>query len=120
MRRASRRPSSGFVRTLDLPLDQAAEAYAKVGIAVADAFISCWRTKFRENLLRPVTYVRRVIDPDWTPLLITPPFPEYIPGHSIQSAAAAAVLTDLLGQVAFVDHTHDARGPAARRFTSFG
>ena len=107
------------MRALDLPLDQAAEAYAKVGIAVADAFISCWRTKFRENLLRPVTYVRSVIDPDWTPLLITPPFPEYTSGHSVQSAAAAAVLTDLLGPVSFTDRTHESRGLPARSFASF-
>ena len=77
-----------MVRALDLSLDSAAEAYAKVGIAVADAFISCWSTKYRFNLLRPVTYVRRLIDPSWTPLLITPPFPEYTSGHSVQSAAA--------------------------------
>jgi hypothetical protein len=107
------------IRALDLPLDRAAEAYAKVGIAVADAFISCWRTKFRENLLRPVTYVRSVIDPDWTPLLITPPFPEYTSGHSVQSAAAAAVLTDLLGPVSFTDRTHESRGLPARSFASF-
>ena len=106
-------------RGLDLTLDRAAEAYAKVGIAVADAFISCWWTKYRDNLLRPVTYIREVIDPGWTPLLVTPPFPEYTSGHSVQSAAAANVLTGLFGQLAFTDHTHDARGLPARSFSSF-
>jgi hypothetical protein len=52
-----------LVRALALPLASAAEAYAKVGIAVADAFISCWSTKYRYDLLRPVTYVGRLIDP---------------------------------------------------------
>ena len=66
-------------------------------IAVSDAFIACWRTKFRYNLLRPVTYIQRVIDPAWMPLLTTPPFPEYTSGHSVQSMAAAEVLTDLFG-----------------------
>jgi hypothetical protein len=47
---------------LELSLAGAAEAYAKVGIAVADAFIACWSTKYRDNLLRPVTYIRDVID----------------------------------------------------------
>jgi hypothetical protein len=97
----------------------AAEAYAKVGIAVADAFISCWSTKFRYNLLRPVTYIRGVIDPAWGSLLVTPPFPEYTSGHSVQSAASAQVLTDLFGTVAFTDHTHDDRGLAPRSFGSF-
>ena len=106
-------------RELILTLDRAAEAYAKVGIAVADAFISCWRTKYQYNLLRPVTYIRRVIDPSWTPLLVTPPFPEYTSGHSVQSAAAAQVLTGLFGELAFSDHTHDARGLPSRSFRSF-
>jgi hypothetical protein len=106
-------------RALDLTLDRAAEAYAKVGIAVADTFISCWRTKYQYNLLRPVTYIRSVIDPSWTPLLTTPPFPEYTSGHSVQTAAAAHVLTTLFGQLAFTDHTHDERGLPARSFSSF-
>jgi hypothetical protein len=106
-------------RELNLTLDRAAEAYAKVGIAVVDAFISCWRTKYNYNLLRPVTYIRNVIDPNWTSLLITPPFPEYSSGHSVQTAAAAQVLTSLFGQLAFTDHTHDARGLPPRSFNSF-
>jgi hypothetical protein len=106
-------------RALDLSLDRAAEAYAKVGIAVADAFISCWRTKYRYNVLRPVTYIRSLIDPTWTPPLVTPPFPEYTSGHSVQSAAAAQVLTDLFGDLAFTDHTHDARRLPPRSFRSF-
>jgi hypothetical protein len=110
---------SQVTRMLDLSLARAAEAYAKVGIAVADAFIACWNTKYRDNLLRPVTYIRNVIDPAWTPLLVTPPFPEYTSGHSVQSAAAAQVLTDLLGDVAFVDRTHERRGLPARSFQSF-
>ena len=60
---------------------------------MADAFIACWNAKFEYDLLRPVTYIKRVIDPKWEPLLITPPFPEYPSGHSTQSGAAAAVLT---------------------------
>jgi hypothetical protein len=106
-------------RELSLTLDRAAEAYAKVGIAVADAFISCWGTKYNYNLLRPVTYIRSVIDPNWTSLLVTPPFPEYTSGHSVQTAAAAQVLTSLFGQLAFTDHTHDARGLPPRSFSSF-
>lgn len=104
---------------LELTLDRTAEAYAKVGIAVADSFVSCWHTKFRDVLLRPVTYIQRLIDEDWLPIIVTPPFPEYTSGHSVQSAASATVLTDLLGEVAFTDHTHDRRGFPPRSFSSF-
>lgn len=106
-------------RTLDLSLAAAAEAYAKVGIAVADAFIGCWSTKYVHSLLRPVSYIRNLIDSGWTPLLATPPFPEYTSGHSVQSGAAAQVLTNLFGEVAFVDRTHESRGLPARSFSSF-
>ncbi len=97
----------------------AAETYAKVGMAVADAFISCWFTKYHYNLLRPITYVHRVIDADWAIPLNTPPFPEYTSGHSVQSGASAQVLTDLFGDLAFTDHTHDELGFAPRSFDSF-
>ncbi len=105
----------------DATLAEAAEAYVKVGIAVCDAFITCWYTKYVYNLLRPISYIQRYIDPGWgDPLPVgTPPFPEYTSGHSVQSAAAATVLTALFGDVAFTDHTHDALGLAPRSFGSF-
>jgi hypothetical protein len=106
-----------------LSLMAAAEAYARVGIAIADAFIASWHTKYVYNLVRPVTYIRDVIDPAWAPFLVTPPFPEYTSGHSVQSGAAATVLTDLFGEVAFTDTTHADHGLepalAPRTFPSF-
>lgn len=103
----------------ETPLDIAAEAYAKVGLAIADSFVCCWKTKYQFNLLRPVTYIRTLIDPTWTPLIYTPPFPEYTSGHSVQSAAAAVALTDVLGNVAFEDRTHAVLGLPSRNFRSF-
>jgi hypothetical protein len=100
-------------------LDVAAEGYARVGMAVADAFISCWWSKYRYNLVRPITYVHDVIDPDWTLPLNTPPFPEYTSGHSVQSGAMAEVMTALFGDLAFTDATHVDRGFAPRSFDSF-
>jgi hypothetical protein len=108
------------LRTEDASLAAAAETYAKVGIAVCDAFVACWHQKYVYNLLRPVTYIQRLINSSWSPLLTTPPFPEYPSGHSVQSGAAFQVLTDLFGQeYAFVDHTHDGRGLQPRSFGSF-
>jgi hypothetical protein len=114
-----------LARADELDLMTAAEAYAKVGLAVADAFIVCWRAKYEVNLLRPITYLQRHVDPSWgsasRPLPVTtPPFPEYPSGHSVQSAAAAEVLADLFGpDRRFTDHTHDRLGFAPRSFTSF-
>jgi hypothetical protein len=108
------------LREQDANLAAAAEAYARVGMAVCDAFVACWFQKYAYNLLRPVTYINRLIDPDWLPLLVTPPFPEYPSGHSVQSGAGFQVLTDLFGEgYAFVDRTHERRGLAPRSFASF-
>jgi len=97
-----------------------ADVLARLGIAVNDAFIGCWRSKFQYDLIRPVTYIRAHIDPKFEPPLITPPFPEYPSGHSVQSGAAAEVLTALFGDnFAFDDPTHEDDGLAARHFTSF-
>jgi hypothetical protein len=104
----------------DAGLEESADVMARLGIAQADAFIANWEAKYRHDLLRPVTYIRRVIDKTWEPLLITPPFPEYPSGHSTQSGAAAAVLTKLFGpDVAFVDGTHIDDGLPERAFSSF-
>jgi hypothetical protein len=101
----------------------AAEAYARVGIAVADAFISCWELKFTDNLLRPITYIQDpagpIADAGWASYIGTPPFPEFSSGHSTQSGAAAGVLTDLFGPLAFTDTTHEGIGFAARSFANF-
>jgi hypothetical protein len=106
-------------------LGLAAEAYAKLGIAVADAFITCWYTKYVYHMPRPITYIQRVIDVSWnaqaiTDPVTTPPFPEYTSGHSVQSSAAALVLTDIFGEsYTFTDHTNDYLGFAPRNFGSF-
>lgn len=99
-------------------IDRAAEAYARTGIAVNDAFINCWFTKFSYHLLRPITYIRKLFDPGWTGAVGTPPFAEYTSGHSTQSGATAAILTDMLGPIAFTDTTHVEIGLAPRSFTS--
>jgi PAP2 superfamily len=103
-----------------LPVEVISAALAKLGVAQADAFISCWSTKFKYNLLRPVTYIKRHIDKAWEPLLITPPFPEYTSGHSCQSGAASTVLTAVFGEdFAFDDATHEDEGLPVRSFPSF-
>ena len=97
----------------------AAEAYARAGIADADAVTALWWVKYHYSLIRPVTYIRRVIDPTWTPLLSTPPFPEYVSAHSGQSAAVMSILETLFGgHTPFVDHAHDVDQFVPRSFGS--
>ena len=95
-------------------------AYTKTSIALADAFISCWDEKYRSNLIRPETLINKYIDEDWTPLLQTPPFPEYTSGHSVVSGAAAEALTAIFGDnFAFDDTTEIPYGLPVRSYKSF-
>jgi hypothetical protein len=97
-----------------------AEAYVRVAISLIDGFISCWDEKYRSKVIRPETYINQYIDENWTPLLQTPPFPEYTSGHSVISSSAAVALTDLFGDnFAFTDSTELEFGLTARSFKSF-
>ncbi len=99
---------------------QTTAVYTQVAIALADAFISCWDEKYRSSLIRPETVINTHLDEDWTPLLQTPPFPEYTSGHSVISRAAAITLTDIYGDnFAFIDSTEVEYGLPPRTFTSF-
>lgn len=96
------------------------EAYVKVACALADAFIVCWDAKYAYNLIRPESYINKYIDPEWRPLIQTPPFPEHPSGHSTISAAAAEALSNLYGEnFAFSDSTEMEFGIPPRHFKSF-
>lgn len=96
------------------------ETYVKVACALADGFIACWNAKYRYNLIRPESYINKYMDPDWRPLIQTPPFPEHPSGHSTISGAAAAALTSMYGEnFAFSDSTEMEFGIPPRTFKSF-
>ncbi|MEJ2113953.1 MAG: vanadium-dependent haloperoxidase [Flavobacteriaceae bacterium] len=95
-------------------------AYTKTSIALMDGFISCWDEKYRSNLIRPETLINQYIDEDWTPVLQTPPFPEYTSGHSVVSGAASTALTSIFGDdFSFNDDTELPYGLPIRSFNSF-
>jgi hypothetical protein len=96
-----------------------AKAYALTSCAIFDGFISCWEEKYRSRTVRPITVIRENIEPEWNSLLQTPPFPEYISGHSTITAAAAAVLTYQFGEnIAFLDTTEKEYLGLERSFNS--
>lgn len=109
---ATKKSNSDFEKTVF--------AYTKTSIAIVDGFISCWDEKYRSNLIRPETLINKYIDNTWTPLLQTPPFPEYTSGHSVVSGAASEVLTNIFwDDFAFEDTTEIPYGLPVRNFTSF-
>ena len=110
-------------------LGQNARLFALLNIALADAGIVAWDAKYAYNFCRPITAIRNAAnngnpdtaaDPNWTPLIVTPPFPSYTSGHSTFSAAAAAVLAGFFGtdKITFTSASENPNA-APRTFSSF-
>lgn len=106
-------------------LEKAIIVFAKIGMALNDAGVSCWFSKYYYNVERPVSFIRREIDPNWDVwyLNFTPGFPAYPSGHSTFGAAGAEVLTAEFGpSFAMTDKCHLGRSEfksTPRSFNSF-
>ncbi len=74
-------------------LEENARLFALLNIAMADAAICAWDAKYTFDFWRPVTAIA-FVEPElnWMSFIVTPPFPDYVSGHSTFSAAAATVL----------------------------
>ena len=121
------------MKQVNAKLDVAIYTNAKVGLALNDAAVSCWFSKYAYNVERPESYIKRTIDATWEPILyhpqtgdkgITPAFPAYPSGHSTMGGAAAEVLSDIFGySFAMTDRCHEGRndfeGSTPRAFNSF-
>ncbi|MFM2394973.1 MAG: hypothetical protein RLZZ546_2956 [Bacteroidota bacterium] len=111
-RLVTKKSNADFVKT--------AQTYVMTSIALFEGFISCWDEKYRSNMIRPESIINEYIDDAWSPLLQTPPFPEYTSGHSVISAASAEVLTHLYGDnFAYADSTEVRFGLPVRNYKSF-
>jgi hypothetical protein len=102
-------------------LEKAAVAYAATGCSANDALITCWKAKYKYNLVRPITYIRNVmLISSWLSHLTTPAHPEYPSAHAVLSIAAGDAMQRVFGNVgSFTDHTYDYLGFAPRTYPSF-
>ena len=101
-------------------LDDDVKLFFTLGNALMDASIAAWAWKFKYDYVRPITGIRELyrgrqvvswLGPykgyglvdggSWIPYqelrVVTPPFPEYVSGHSTFSAAGAQVITTFIG-----------------------
>ena len=110
-------------------LEQNARLFALLNLAMADAAICAWDAKYSYDFWRPVTAIQNadsdgngdtVADPFWQPLITTPPFPDYVSGHSAFSGAAATTLARFFGtdDIPFTARS-DVMPAELRRFSSF-
>ncbi|HMG15931.1 MAG TPA: vanadium-dependent haloperoxidase [Saprospiraceae bacterium] len=93
-------------------LEKAVVTNTKLGLALNDAAIACWDQKYKWQVERPVTFIRKFIDPNYKTFLtangVTPNFPTYPSGHGTFGSAAAEVLTYELGSdFAMTDRCHE-------------
>jgi hypothetical protein len=111
-------------------LSENARLFALLNIAIADGTIAAWDAKYNTySFWRPVTAIREAetdgnpetaSDPEWTPLLLTPPHPDYVSGHATTSSAGATILAGVFGtdSVSFSVGSDDLPG-VVRNFSSF-
>ena len=104
-------------------LEKTSVAYAKLSIAEMDAFISCWKAKYTFILIRPVSYIKKYIDPNFTTVIGTPAFPAFTSGHSCEIGAGTKIFTDMFtdgsGNYNFTDMSQLRYGFAPRTYNNF-
>lgn len=101
-------------------LFEATSVFAKVGMAVAEAFINVFRCKYFYHSERPRNYIIRNIDGSFNQFWPEPPFPAFISGHSTQAAAAATVLISVYGDKnSITDEFHTGRPKDSIRNVEF-
>lgn len=116
-----------------------ARLFGLLNMALADGYIGSFDTKYHAyNYWRPITAIQTAdtdgnpntsADPTWTPLVPTPPIPDFDSAHAVEGGAAAQVLKRFFG----TDHigfttcsltlpagsTCDDASPVVRSYTSF-
>lgn len=119
-----------LARERELDLWQANRMLAHLYMALFDAYVSSWDSKYEYNHWRPYTAIRAAdtdgneataADPDWVPLRPTPPFPEYTSAHAVGCGAAYEVMGATFGDATAFENT-SLTAPAdmpTRSFPSF-
>jgi hypothetical protein len=106
-----------------LDITDAARMFAMTDLAGADSMINCWNDKYHYDFWRPITAIRladtdgnpaTIADPNWTPLLATPAFPDHPSGHSCEAGAIFNTLqaffgTDKIAFSAFSNNSNTTR-----------
>jgi hypothetical protein len=109
-------------------MSQTARLLALVNLGMADAIIGCWDAKYTYSTWRPITAIQlgdtdgndaTISDSGWTPLIVTPAFPEYPSAHSCVSSAAGRILSQAFGEETSFNVVSNAMLGVTRKFHSF-
>jgi hypothetical protein len=92
--------------TQQLSIDENARVFAMLYTTGADAIIACFQDKERHGFWRPMTAIREAggdgnpattPDPEWTPLIANPPYPDHPSGANCVTSAFVWTLRDFFG-----------------------
>ncbi len=106
------------VRIQSMNLEETLHMYCLLGIAVNDAAVACWKSKYIYNTERPVTYIQKYIDPNFESILgeaigtegLNPSFPGYPSGHSTFAGVGMRIFEHFFGEkYEFTDLCHFGR-----------
>ncbi|WP_299916916.1 DUF6851 domain-containing protein [uncultured Roseobacter sp.] len=109
-------------------IDEDAKMFFALNAAVFDAGIATWEAKYVHDYVRPQSAIRdlyydqtieawggvnqgtqQILSQEWQPYqnvtFVTPPFPEYVSGHSTFSMAAAKTIASFVGSDSYYDGT---------------
>ena len=93
--------ASTLAQEKKLSILEESRLFALLNLAMADAGIVAWEAKYHYHLWRPIHAIRlahkfgatkSLSNPNWEPLLESPPHPEYVSGHACYSGAASEIL----------------------------
>jgi hypothetical protein len=91
-----------------LDISDSARLFAGTNTAIADALGTVWNDKLRTMWWRPISAIREtfddgdpltVPDPEWSPLIPTPPYPDWPSGLCAVVGALTSSLVELTGGV---------------------
>lgn len=109
-------------------IGHSARMFALADVAMADAQIACWDSKYFYNFWRPITAIplgdqdgnpATAADPDWQPLINTPNFPEYPSGHADISGAVSHMLQLYFGSDELTFQMTTTNPPAPQKTRTF-
>ncbi|MET8030142.1 hypothetical protein [Streptomyces avermitilis] len=89
-----------------LDIAETARLFVAGNASATDAVVATWDAKLHYGFWRPITAIHLAgtdgnpateADPQWQPLLVTPPHPDYVSGHAAVAGAVTQTLSGILG-----------------------
>jgi hypothetical protein len=109
-------------------LSENSRLLAVLNVAMADALIAAWDSKYHFEFWRPINAIRlastdgndaTVEQVDWTPLLVNPNYPEYYSGHQSADGSSQAILTAYFGSMLPVEGFSEGLPGVVRSWPNF-